>query len=55
MQLKNQITASDQALIDFPNLKKEILKHKNLLTLEIANLEAYSTFLKKITLAISAH
>lgn len=48
--LEKQILASEQALIDFPNLKNEILKQRNLVTNEIENLMAYNNFLLSLTL-----
>ena len=47
--LEKQILASEQALIDFPNLKSEILKQRNLVTNEIENLMAYNKFLLSLT------
>lgn len=46
--LKQQITASEQALIDFPNLKHEILKQRNIVTNEIEQLSAYCDFLSSL-------
>lgn len=48
--LEKQILASEQALIDFPNLKNEILKQRNLVTNEIESLMAYNNFLLSLTL-----
>lgn len=42
---ENQIKASEQALIDFPELKTEILRRKNQLLQDIEKLKAYTDFL----------
>ncbi|TCB54401.1 hypothetical protein [Acinetobacter terrestris] len=42
---ENQIKASEQALIDFPELKTDILKRKNQLLQDIEKLKAYNDFL----------
>lgn len=42
---ENQIKASEQALIDFPELKTEILRRKNQLLQDIEKLKAYNDFL----------
>ncbi|BFM36596.1 hypothetical protein PT23B2_25320 [Acinetobacter towneri] len=42
---ENQIKASEQALIDFPELKIEILRRKNQLLHDIEKLKAYTDFL----------
>ena len=42
---ENQIKASEQALIDFPELKTEILRRKNQLLHDIEKLKAYTDFL----------
>ena len=42
---ENQIKASEQALIDFPELKNEIMKRKNQLLQDIEKLKAYTDFL----------
>ena len=42
---ENQIRASEQALIDFPELKTEILRRKNQLLQDIEKLKAYTDFL----------
>ncbi len=42
---ENQIRASEQALIDFPELKTEILRRKNQLLQDIEKIKAYSDFL----------
>lgn len=45
---ENQIKASEQALIDFPELKTEILRRKNQLLQDIEKLKAYNEFLKSL-------
>lgn len=45
---ENQIKASEQALIDFPELKTEILKRKNQLLQDIEKLKAYTDFLASL-------
>lgn len=45
MIYENQIKASEQALIDFPELKTEILRRKNQLLQDIEKLKAYTDFL----------
>lgn len=42
---ENQIKASEQALIDFPELKNEILRRKNQLLQDIEKMKAYTDFL----------
>lgn len=42
---ENQIKASEQALIDFPELKTDILRRKNQLLQDIEKLKAYTDFL----------
>ena len=42
---ENQIKASEQALIDFPELKTEILRRKNQLLQDTEKLKAYTDFL----------
>lgn len=42
---ESQINASEQALIDFPELKTEILRRKNQLLQDIEKIKAYSDFL----------
>ena len=42
---ESQIKASEQALIDFPELKNEIKKRKNQLLQDIEKLKAYTDFL----------
>ena len=42
---ESQIKASEQALIDFPELKNEIMKRKNQLLQDIEKLKAYTDFL----------
>ncbi|MDH1436932.1 hypothetical protein N5I27_00470 [Acinetobacter johnsonii] len=42
---ENQIKASEQAIIDFPELKTEILRRKNQLLQDIEKLKAYNDFL----------
>lgn len=42
---ENQIKASEQALLDFPELKTEILKRKNQLLQDIEKIKAYTEFL----------
>jgi len=46
---ENQIKASEQALIDFPELKTEILIRKNQLVQDIEKLKAYTDFLISLT------
>ena len=48
MIYENQIKASEQALIDFPELKTEIIKRKNKLNQEIERIKYYSDFLKSL-------
>lgn len=45
---ENQIKASEQALIDFPELKTEILRRKNQLLQDIEKLKAYTDFLTSL-------
>lgn len=45
---ENQIKASDQALIDFPELKTEILRRKNQILQDIEKLKAYTDFLTSL-------
>ena len=45
---ENQIKASEQALIDFPELKTEIIKRKNKLNQDIESIKYYSDFLKSL-------
>lgn len=45
---ENQIKASQQALIDFPELKTDILKRKNQLFQDIEKLKAYTDFLTSL-------
>jgi DNA-binding PadR family transcriptional regulator len=45
---ENQIKASEQALIDFPELKTDILKRKNQLLQDIEKLKAYTDFLTSL-------
>ena len=45
---ENQIKASEQALIDFPELKTEILIRKNQLLQDIEKLKAYTDFLTSL-------
>lgn len=45
---ENQIKASEQALIDFPELKTEIIKRKNKLNQDIESIKYYSEFLKSL-------
>ena len=45
---ENQIKASEQALIDFPELKNEILRRKNQLLQDIEKLKAYNDFLTSL-------
>lgn len=42
---ENQIKASEQALIDFPELKTEILRRRNQLLQDTERLKAYTDFL----------
>ena len=42
---ENQIIASEQALVDFPELKTDILRRKNQLLQDIEKLKAYTDFL----------
>ncbi len=48
MIYENQIKASEQALIDFPELKTEILRRKNQLLHDIEKLKAYTDFLTSL-------
>ncbi|WP_324647560.1 hypothetical protein [Acinetobacter sp. MD2] len=45
---ENQIKASEQALIDFPELKTEILRRKNQLFQDIEKMKAYNDFLTSL-------
>lgn len=45
---ENQIKASEQALIDFPELKTEILRRKNKILQDIEKLKAYTDFLTSL-------
>lgn len=45
---ENQIKASEQALLDFPELKSEILKRKSQLLQDIEKLKAYTEFLTSL-------
>ena len=45
---ENQIKASEQALIDFPELRTNILKRKNQLLQDIKKLKAYTDFLTSL-------
>ncbi len=45
---ENQIKASEQALIDFPELKTEILRRRNQLFQDIEKMRAYNDFLKSL-------
>ena len=45
---ENQIKASEQALIDFPELRTNILKRKNQLLQDIEKLKAYTDFLTSL-------
>ncbi|MCK4085508.1 hypothetical protein HCY58_00275 [Acinetobacter radioresistens] len=45
---ENQIKASEQALIDFPELKTEILRRKNQLLQDIEKIKAYNDFLASL-------
>lgn|SRR5690606_5715275 len=45
---ENQIKASEQALIDFPELKTEIIKRKNKLNQDVERIKYYSEFLKSL-------
>lgn len=45
---ENQIKASEQALIDFPNLKNEILRKRKELLIDLEQLKAYSLFLSHL-------
>ncbi|AYA03196.1 hypothetical protein BEN74_10375 [Acinetobacter sp. WCHAc010034] len=45
---ENQIRASEQALIDFPELKIEIMRRKNQLLQDIEKLKAYTDFLTSL-------
>ena len=45
---ESQIKASEQALIDFPELKNEIMKRKNQLLQDIEKLKAYTDFLTSL-------
>lgn len=42
---EKQIMASEQAIIDFPSLRNEIMQRKNQLLQDIENLKAYNDFL----------
>lgn len=48
MIYENQIKASEQALIDFPELKTEILRRKNQLLQDVDRLKAYNDFLTSL-------
>lgn len=45
---ENQVKASEQALIDFPELRTDILKRKNQLLQDIEKLKAYTDFLTSL-------
>ncbi|SEL57871.1 hypothetical protein [Acinetobacter sp. DSM 11652] len=45
---ENQIKASEQALIDFPELKSEILRKRKDLQKDVEQLEAYSSFINRL-------
>ncbi|WP_458363569.1 hypothetical protein [Acinetobacter wuhouensis] len=45
---ENQVKASEQALIDFPELKTDILKRKNQLLQDIEKMKAYTDFLTSL-------
>ncbi|QIO07294.1 hypothetical protein [Acinetobacter shaoyimingii] len=45
---ENQIKASEQALIDFPELRTEILGRKNQILQDIEKLKAYTDFLASL-------
>lgn len=45
---ENQIKASEQAIVDFPELKTEILRRKNQLLQDIEKLKAYTEFLASL-------
>ena len=45
---ENQIKASEQALIDFPELKSEILRKRKDLQKDLEQLEAYSSFINRL-------
>lgn len=45
---ENQIKACEQALIDFPELKTEIIKRKNKFNQNIEEIKYYSDFLKSL-------
>lgn len=45
---ENQIKASEQALIDFPELKTEILRRRNQLLQDTEKLKAYTDFLTSL-------
>ncbi|WP_343316415.1 hypothetical protein AAC899_00380 [Acinetobacter soli] len=45
---ENQIKASEQALMDFPELKTEIMRRKNQLLQDIEKLKAYTDFLTSL-------
>lgn len=45
---ENQIKASEQALIDFPELKTEIMRRKKQLLQDIEKLKAYTDFLTSL-------
>ena len=45
---ESQIKASEQALMDFPELKTDILRRKNQLIQDIEKLKAYTDFLTSL-------
>ncbi|KCY05072.1 hypothetical protein J596_4389 [Acinetobacter baumannii 21072] len=45
---ESQINASELALIDFPELKSEILRRKNQLIQDIEKMKAYTDFLASL-------
>ena len=45
---ENQIKASEQVLVDFPELKTDILRRKNQLLQYIEKLKAYTDFLTSL-------
>ena len=45
---ESQIKASEQALMDFPELKTDILRRKNQLIQDIEKLKAYNDFLTSL-------
>lgn len=45
---ENQVKASEQAIIDFPELKTEILRRKNQLLQDIEKMKAYNDFLTSL-------